>query len=90
MREGAGRTAGEEKCSSRGQRHILNAVLSAVHKRMLQKMIVNDAVLIPPSCVYKDKYRQLKMRSQGIPDNWNSSSLREQTRKRISAPMWSS
>ena len=43
MRELAGRTGGEEeKCSSRGQCHILNAVLSAVHKHMLQKMIVDD------------------------------------------------
>lgn len=39
----AGRTVGEEeKCSSRGQCHTLNAVLNAVHKHMLQRMTVDD------------------------------------------------
>lgn len=65
MGEGAGRMTREKNCSGWGQCHILN-VLRASHIYMLQKVIVDDAVLIPPSCVYKDMYRQLKMRSQGI------------------------
>lgn len=68
MGEGARRMTREKNSSGWGQCHILN-VLRASRIYMLQKVIVDDAALIPPSCVYKDKYRQLKMRSQGILDD---------------------
>lgn len=68
MGEGAEKMTKEKNCSGWEQCHILN-VLRASRIYMFQKVIVEDAILIPPSCVYKDKYRQLKMRSQGILDD---------------------